>query len=64
MDFASRLLHLSFLFSILLACVLACRKIPSNVHGRKSAGDNGYRLYLGDEPNGYEPGKIYNCELK
>lgn len=40
----------------------ACRKIPAGDHGRKIAGDNGYRLYLGDEPNGYEPGKIYNCE--
>lgn len=57
------------LFAILIAIILinetlGCEKVPPIRHGRKSRGDNGYRLFLGDEPKGYEPGKIYNREFQ
>lgn len=56
------------LFAILIAVILinealGCEKVPPIRHGRKARGDNGYRLFLGDEPKGYEPGKIYNCKF-
>lgn len=39
----------------------ACRREPKNIpHGIKTPGDNGYHIYIGDEENGYLPGKIYN----
>uniref|UniRef100_A0A2M4A1L1 Spondin-1 n=2 Tax=Anopheles triannulatus TaxID=58253 RepID=A0A2M4A1L1_9DIPT len=42
----------------------ACSKIPSidgrPVTSKKQPGDNGYRLAIRDDPQGYEPGKIYN----
>lgn len=49
--------------SVLVACALSCKKVPpkSLNHGRKQSGDNGYRLVIGNNPTGYEPGKIYNC---
>lgn len=31
-------------------------------HGPKKAGDGGYQIQIDGEPNGYQPGKIYNCE--
>lgn len=38
-----------------------CKREPANLpHGTKRSGDNGYHLYIGDEPKGYQPGKIYN----
>lgn len=53
---------LFLLFGFFVAITLACRKSPSQIHGRKTRGDNGYKLYLANEPDGYEPGKIYNCK--
>lgn len=50
--------------TILISEILCCEKTPPIRHGRKSKGDNGYRLFLGDEPKGYEPGKIYNCKFQ
>ncbi|XP_058054307.1 spondin-1 [Anopheles bellator] len=42
----------------------ACSKVPALdgqlVATPKQPGDNGYRLAIRDEPQGYEPGKIYN----
>lgn len=39
------------------------RKPRSGIqHGPKKSGDGGYRIYIGNEPNGYQPGRIYNCE--
>lgn len=31
-------------------------------HGSKKSGDGGYQIYIGNEPNGYQPGRIYNRE--
>jgi hypothetical protein len=39
-----------------------CNNVPMVPHGPKVSGDNGYRLIVGGEPSGYEPGKTYNCE--
>lgn len=52
------------LISVLLTFVYSCKKVPPKTlnPGRKRAGDNGYRLVIGNNPNGYEPGKIYNCK--
>lgn len=52
------------LISVLLTLVHSCKKVPPKVlnHGRKRNGDNGYRLVIGNNPSGYEPGKIYNCK--
>lgn len=51
--------------SALVATAIGCKKVPPKIlnHGRKQSGDNGYRLVIGGNPSGYEPGKIYNCEL-
>lgn len=59
-----RIFHL-LLISALVSFALCCRKIPpKNLnHGRKQNGDNGYRLVIGNNPDGYEPGKIYNLFL-
>ncbi|XP_055700255.1 spondin-1 [Phlebotomus papatasi] len=44
--------------------VSGCRKVPPfENYSRRTRGDNGYRLIIGGEPNGYEPGKIYNLFL-
>ncbi|KAL7024638.1 hypothetical protein ACKWTF_013141 [Chironomus riparius] len=53
------------LISVLLTFVHSCKKVPPKTlnHGRKRNGDNGYRLVIGNNPNGYEPGKIYNLFL-
>lgn len=41
--------------------VVGCKREPRQLpHGAKRAGDHGYHIYIGDDPNGYEPGKIYN----
>jgi hypothetical protein len=54
------------LISALVAIALGCKKVPPKTlnHGRKQNGDNGYRLVIGGNPSGYEPGKIYNCKLE
>lgn len=51
-------------WSLLIQAGWACRKVPSarNAGGR-TPGDNNYRLLVGDEPDGYEPGKTYNLFL-
>lgn len=52
------------LASVLVAAVLACKKLPPKTlnAGRMQSGDNGYRLVIGnDQGDGYEPGKTYNC---
>lgn len=42
--------------------ISCCARVPQSPHGPKVRGDNGYRIIIGDEPTGYEPGKIYNCK--
>lgn len=38
-----------------------CKREPMHLpHGSKQSGDNGYHIYIGDEPKSYQPGKIYN----
>lgn len=60
-----RVVHFLLLFA-LITLTLCCKKIPPKTlnHGKKQNGDNGYRLVIGSNPKGYEPGKIYNCECK
>ncbi len=50
--------------SLLVGNVSCCSRVPQAPHGRKGRGDNGYRIIIGDEPSGYEPGRIYNCKDK
>lgn len=60
-------MSLKILLVILLAlpfATFACRKIPPVRNaGGKTAGDNSYRILIGDDPVGYEPGKTYNLFL-
>lgn len=43
----------------------SCPKAPRHLNpGRRTRGDNGYRLVIGDNPNGYIPGKTYNSEYQ
>lgn len=56
-------LLLFVLLAVPLSC-LACRKTPPIRNaGAKSPGDNNYRILIGDDPLGYEPGKTYNLFL-
>ncbi|XP_034103073.1 spondin-1 [Drosophila albomicans] len=57
---------------IVVACVVAgtissaagCSRAPTHLpHGRRTRGDNGYKLIVADGPNGYVPGKAYNLLL-
>ncbi|XP_005181918.1 spondin-1 isoform X2 [Musca domestica] len=49
---------------ICVTCVNACTRAPTHLpHGRRTRGDNGYRLIVADGPNGYVPGKTYNILL-
>ncbi|KAG4068199.1 hypothetical protein HA402_008840 [Bradysia odoriphaga] len=48
---------------VLIEGISCCSRVPQAPHGRKGRGDNGYRIIIGDEPSGYEPGKIYNLFL-
>lgn len=42
-----------------------CPRAPTHLpHGRRTRGDNGYKLIVADGPNGYVPGKAYNCKLR
>uniref|UniRef100_A0A7G3AYU6 Putative spondins extracellular matrix n=1 Tax=Lutzomyia longipalpis TaxID=7200 RepID=A0A7G3AYU6_LUTLO len=50
--------------ALLAGQVSGCRKVPPfENYSRRTRGDNGYKLIIGGEPNGYEPGKIYNLFL-
>ncbi|XP_023306152.2 spondin-1 [Lucilia cuprina] len=54
------------LISLLLtiSIVNACTRAPTHLpHGRRTRGDNGYKLIVADGPNGYVPGKAYNILL-
>lgn len=56
--------------AIFVFCVIlfgqteSCPRVPTEKHGPKRTGDNGYRLIIGEEPTGYVPGKIYNSKRK
>lgn len=40
-----------------------CTRAPTHLpHGRRTRGDNGYKLIVADGPNGYVPGKAYNSK--
>ncbi|XP_017837204.1 spondin-1 [Drosophila busckii] len=46
------------------AVISACPRAPTHLpHGRRTRGDNGYKLIVADGPNGYVPGKAYNLLL-
>lgn len=52
------------LFVLLAVPVLTCRKVPPVRQARqKTSGDNNYRILIGEDPQGYEPGKTYNLFL-
>ena len=52
------------LLALLATSCLACRKVPPVRNaGPKSKGDNNYRILIGEDPQGYEPGKTYNLFL-
>lgn len=64
--------HLSnkCVLTILLLCLVAfqlaacCTRVPTHLpHGRRSRGDNGYKLIVAEGPNGYVPGETYNVLL-
>lgn len=60
--------HKHLLLLLLLAVpvlnTLACRKVPPVRNaGPKTPGDNNYRILIGEDPQGYEPGKTYNLFL-
>lgn len=46
---------------VLIEFSFACRRVPKE-HEKRKEGDNGYRLIIGDNPSGYQPGKIYNSK--
>lgn len=55
-----------FLLLSLLFCTLVCacdKRPPFEKNKSKKRGDNGYKLFIGDNPKGYEPGKVYNLFL-
>lgn len=60
--FSDNMLKQSAIFIILFitTATLGCERMPKVPHGPKKSGDNGYRIYIGNEPSGYQPGKIYN----
>lgn len=43
---------------------LACRREPSPYHSRigKLSGDNGFQLKINENPEKYEPGRIYTSK--
>lgn len=53
--------------AVVQQCCWACSKVPvfngRAVTKEKKPGDNGYRLAVRNDPSGYEPGKIYNCNF-
>lgn len=60
----SLLLSLSLLILIITPFVLTCDKRPTFEDLKpKRRGDNGYKLLIGANPKGYEPGKTYNIFL-
>ncbi|EDW79724.2 uncharacterized protein Dwil_GK17866 [Drosophila willistoni] len=49
--------------AIIISPTSACPRAPQMPHGRRTRGDNGYKLIVADGPNGYVPGKTYNLLL-
>lgn len=58
-----RFLFIALIGSVIISAVSAarCSRHPKNASRRtRMAGDGGYSVFIGGEPNGYIPGKIYN----
>lgn len=55
---------LSLLIDESVAAKHRCARKPRQgiQHGPKKSGDGGYQIYIGNDPNGYQPGRIYNRE--
>lgn len=53
---------LSLLVDGIEAAQSRCARKPRRgvQHGPKKSGDGGYQVFIGNEPSGYQPGKIYN----
>lgn len=57
------LIRLIVVIWLTISMVTACPRAPTHLnHGRRTRGDNGYKLIVADGPNGYVPGKTYNCK--
>lgn len=66
LDVFEMILRVSLVFLLCWGALDAssCPKAPRHLNpGRRTRGDNGYRLVVGDNPNGYIPGKTYNSEF-
>ena len=49
---------------VTISIVNGCTRAPTHLpHGRRTRGDNGYKLIVADGPNGYVPGKAYNSKF-
>ncbi|KAM7345975.1 extracellular matrix protein f-spondin isoform 1-T3 [Cochliomyia hominivorax] len=61
----SKCLKITFICLLLtISIVNGCTRAPTHLpHGRRTRGDNGYKLIVADGPNGYVPGKAYNILL-
>nr|XP_016929082.1 spondin-1 [Drosophila suzukii] len=58
------LIRLVVVVWLTISTVTACPRAPTHLnHGRRTRGDNGYKLIVADGPNGYVPGKTYNLLL-
>lgn len=54
----------ALLLLITINFAACCPRAPTHLpHGRRTRGDNGYKLIVADGPNGYVPGKTYNCKF-
>ncbi|KAI8039991.1 hypothetical protein M5D96_007416 [Drosophila gunungcola] len=55
------LIRLVVVVWLTISTATACPRAPTHLnHGRRTRGDNGYKLIVADGPNGYVPGKTYN----
>lgn len=53
-----------FILISLIYVASCCNRSPTNLpHGRRTRGDNGYKLIIADIANGYVPKKTYNVLL-
>ncbi|XP_052838222.1 spondin-1 [Drosophila gunungcola] len=58
------LIRLVVVVWLTISTATACPRAPTHLnHGRRTRGDNGYKLIVADGPNGYVPGKTYNLLL-
>lgn len=61
----------AFILNVILLLVLInvatagrCTRLENAKRNLKVSGDGGYRILIDGDPKGYQPGKIYNGNLK